>query len=131
MSFKAGDKVKIKEACSGTVAGEICTLREAESMAGERNLWAKGKDSLGKGCKHPEYWKKVGKEKPVRFVVFYDEIDRDPAEKFTSRKELVAWIKEAKENKDIIFDSIEVYPVGERLEVEIKTNVSLKRKSRG
>jgi len=126
MSFKAGDKVKIKISCSGTVAGEICTLREAESMTGERNLWAKGKDSLGKGCKHPEYWKKVGKEKPVKFIAIYDETGRDPAEKFTSRKELVAWIKEAKEDEDIIFDSIEVYPVGKRLEVEMKVNVSLR-----
>ncbi len=65
-------------------------------------------------------------EKPVKFIVIYEESGDDPHKTFTSRKELMEWIKEAKEDEDIDFDTIQVYPAGKELRVEFKTTFSLK-----
>jgi len=62
--------------------------------------------------------------KPVKYIAFYDEEDRDPAKKFTSRKELNEWLKEAEGNRDIIFSSIKVYEV--KKEYEVLTSFKLK-----
>ena len=59
------------------------------------------------------------KEKPVQFIAFYDETDGDPAKKFTSKKELNEWLKEAQKDGNIIFDSIEVFPVGKPMKIEM------------
>ena len=63
---------------------------------------------------------------PVQFIVIYDLVDRDPAKTFTSRKELNKWLKEAKEDRDVIFSSIKVFEV--KREYEVKTSFSLKKK---
>ena len=57
--------------------------------------------------------------RPVQFIAFYDETDGDPAKKFTSKKELNEWLKEAQKDGNIIFDSIEVFPVGKPMKIEM------------
>lgn len=65
------------------------------------------------------------KEKPVQYVVFYDENDHDPMKTFTERQALVAWLKEAREDEDIDFGSIRVFEVKKELKVTLKTRVNL------
>lgn len=62
--------------------------------------------------------RKVGrprKERSIKYVVTYDENDVDPVKHFTDRKEMIAWLKEAKEDESIDWDSIRIFDVvGER-----------------
>ena len=132
MSFKIGDRVKTNFGTGKIIAGakdEMPGVEHDNNMGGH-NCRGKGKD---RHC----FWvyrkdiKKISrgrpkKEKQVKYVAIYDENDVDPIKKFTSRKELIDWIKEAQDDEKIDFDSIEVYPVGPRLEVEIKRSVVLK-----
>jgi len=64
------------------------------------------------------------KLKPVKYIAFYDEEDKDPTKKFTSKKELNEWLKEAQKDEDIVFSSIKVYEI--KKEYEVLTSFSLK-----
>ena len=108
--FKVGDRVRVKRDCSGAIKGEIYTL-----TMGSRN--GNGMDALWAGgrCNCQYNWILVEgkrgrpkKEKPNQFIAIYDENDEDPVKEFKTRKELMAWLKEAYENEDIINSSIKV-----------------------
>lgn len=75
--------------------------------------------------KHDEFVKAC-KEGPTLYVVTYDIEDHDPVEKFSSKKELDTWLKLAKTNNEIVFESIKVYEV--KREYEVKMSFSLKKK---
>lgn len=129
MKFKAGDRVKVKDTSSpwkgetGVVFDDNYgkefpyEVRFAEN--GDWQLFGEGDlEKTGRG--------RPTKEKPVKYIAIYDENDVDPVKKFTSKKELTEWIKEAQDDEDIDFDSIEVFEVNKELEIEVKTRVSLK-----
>ena len=132
--FKVGDRVKIRVDCSGCITDEVYTLMRGYVSGGNKyKLVARGGKIEGNGCGcHCQHnWIKFSrgrprKEKQVKYIAIYEENNVDPVKKFTSRKELIDWIKEAKEDEDIDFDSIEVFEVNKRLEVKVKTRVFLK-----
>lgn len=136
MSFKVGDKVKIVKIDSISaidkkdLGKQGVIIEKGVNNDHPYRVEFKNKET---NIFNDDEMKKIGrgrpkKEKLVKYIAIYNETDGDPAKKFFTLKELKTWIKEAKENENIIFDSIEVYPVSERLEVELKTSVSLKVK---
>ena len=112
--------------------GEIYVLKMGNKMGDfSYKLWAsEGKlEERGSGCHCPTKWIKVGKPKktkPAKFVVIYDETDGDPAETFKSRTELNKWLKEAKDDENIVWNSIKVFEV--KKEMEVLTSFRLKTK---
>ena len=108
--FKAGDKVEILIACSGNVVGEIHVLtnRSTGGLHGS-GLWA----GLCDCCKET-HWKLISrrgrppKPKQVKYYVIYDKTCGDPCKAFYTRKELNEWLKEALEDREIIWDSIKI-----------------------
>lgn len=126
--FKVGDRIKYGEAkrTEGTVVSPERFENATGFSLGKGQVGAKW-DSDGK-----VWWmmekdcvlikgkrSRPAKSKTVKFIAIYDEEDGDPHKKFTSKKEVLEWYKEAQEDEDIIFDSIEVYPVGKPMKVEV------------
>lgn len=73
---------------------------------------------------------KVGEDKsvkptPVLYVVTYDMEGHDPVKTFTSKKEMNAWLKEAHENRSVVWSSIKVFEV--KKEYQVGTTFSLKK----
>jgi len=120
MEFKAGQRVKIKVDCSDCKKGEICILHFGSKGGRDMStLFAWGKNP-GANCSCKNNWELFkGKTEKVMFIVTYDRVDRDPTETFSSKKELDEWLKQTKENKNIIYDSIKVYEVGKQYNVKV------------
>ncbi len=138
MKYKVGDKIKVKKShhgecdnnCAVSISDMIAIDMVTISRVGSNYYEIKEDSHRWSDCMLA---RKVGKgrpkkEKPVKFIVIYDEIDGDPTKTFTSRKELMKWVKEAREDKDVVFGSIKIYPVGKEMKVEVKTNFRLKEK---
>lgn len=134
MAFKIGDRVKTEYGTGKIIADPV-----SDSPGVEHDENIKGHSCQGKGKGGYCYWiskgdiKKISrgrsrKGKQVKFIAIYDETDRDPYKTFISRKELVDWIKEAQEDKDVVFDSIRVFGVDREIEIEIKKSVTLRAK---
>ncbi len=121
MNFKAGDKIKATKNCSGAEAGKTYVARINES--GRPTIV---NCSCGSGWELVTRRGRPRKEKPIKFIVKYDIRSGDPLEEFTSKAELNKWLEEARDNENIIFNSIKVYGIKE--EYEVKLNFSLKVK---
>jgi hypothetical protein len=120
MEFKVGQKVKIKKDCTCCKKGEICTLHLGTKEGSDKSTlfaWGKG---LRANCSCKNNWE-LFREKgmKVMFIVIYDRVDRDPTEKFYSRKELDEWLELARNDKDVVYDSIEIYEVGKQYNVKV------------
>lgn len=68
------------------------------------------------------------KESPVQYIAIYDLVDRDPTKTFTSKKELNKWLKEAKNDKDVIFDSIKIFEVKKQYSVQTTFRLKLEKR---
>jgi hypothetical protein len=137
--FKIGDKVKATDRAVGKVGflGEVVKA-DGDSLGIEYEKFVGGHNCGGKGRSGHCWNERAGnlekidgrgrpaKPKPIMFIVTYDLTCGDPAELFTSKADLVKWLKEARDNKDVIFSSIRAFPVSGELEVKLR--VSLKEK---
>ena len=120
VEFKKGDKVRRES------TGQTVTVKGVSGMAEyDRMSFSGAKEGFtmeGGGWDLQKDWTKVGRSaKPLltQFVAIYEEKGcGDPVKKFTSKKELVKWIRKAQTDEEILFDSIEVYPVGKELKVK-------------
>ena len=63
------------------------------------------------------------KKTPPQFIVTYDETCGDPHQFFQTRKEIKAWIKEALTNKEIINNTIRIFPLGQELGFDNKVSL--------
>jgi len=119
MKYKEGDKVKVIENNSGLgvydkyigqvgkVTGVIKHITYPYDV-----LFGDGKESDWKEEELSVVTRgRPSKPKPVKFIAIYDEEDGDPTKKFVSKTALNKWLKEAREDDDIVFESIEVYEV--------------------
>jgi len=126
MKYKVGDKVEImRDTTSRHGKGHIGTITEIRGHSCRVSPGVEGNWSNLDDLKLASKRGRPKKEKQVKYIAIYDENDVDPVKKFYSRKETTEWIKEAKEDESIDFDSIEVYTVNEKLNIKIKTKVSL------
>ena len=129
MKFKVGDKVVFTE---NSGIGKVGVTAEVYDLGtNDMHIYVKdSSDGSGSWAVEPSWIRLVDSKKekvlPVQYIVIYDFVDRDPAKTFTSRKELNKWLKEAKEDRDVIFSSIKVFEV--KREYEVKTSFSLKKK---
>lgn len=135
MKYKVGDKVKILPRKYGQknqsppyvdsmtkFVGKILTI---STIIYPNNYYLE--------C-NPYYWRedwlqKVGKsvkEKPIKYVLFYDENYHDPMETFLELKEVKKWIKDNLKNEDIDFDSIRIFEVKKELKFKKSINIQIK-----
>jgi len=129
--FKVGDKVKVVGNEAGDdynrYLGKTGVIVEADDgmypymveFDKEGGKYHDSKDVFGEQELALAKPGRPSKLKPIQFIAFYDETDGDPAKKFTSKKELNEWLKEAQKDENIIFDSIEVFPVGKPMKIEM------------
>lgn len=120
MDFKIGDKVKIKQNCSGCRSGEIGVLKDKH---GDGDLFAMTKNCEGTdGCSCESNWElaKRGQsveEKPMQFIVIFDEPDGDPHKLFATKKEMEKWVRTALSDSEVINDSMIAYELGRELKI--------------
>ena len=112
MKFKVGDKVRVKERCSGAVKDTVYVLEYTEF----KELRA------GEHCTCENNWILVSKSTEVKmdkakWGVKYDR-DEDPIEFFDSRKEAEKRIDELLEDDEVEKDSIWLFVVGDKYKVE-------------
>lgn len=122
MKFKVGDKVRTNYCSQYRDPEREHTVTEIKGS----NIHYKGGFDIARSLELVS--RKRGrprKGKTVKFVVIYDEQDRDPVKEFTTKKALMTWLEEARENEDIIWDSIKVIPVSKIYKPEAKTKVKL------
>ncbi len=128
MKYKVGDICRVrdgrKNSCGnfndrGRVAAFI-KITQSESPGYDYEILDKHQKRIGIcNCfEDGDLLLKPVKVVPIQYVVVYDEEDGDPAETFTSEKELIAWLKEAMSDSNIVWDSIEVYPTTGKLKLE-------------
>lgn len=123
MKFKQGDKIKILRSLHGHEY-PIGSIRTIDRIDSDGYIFTSGPYFV----KADEIKLVNGKKEkilPTQFVVTYDEVSRDPYKTFTSKKEMNGWLKEAKSNTSIKFETIRVYEV--KRTWEVKTSFTLKR----
>jgi len=99
---------------------EICILHFGSKGGRDMSTLFAWGENPGANCSCKNNWELFkGKTEKVMFIVTYDRVDRDPTETFSSKKELDEWLKQTKENKNIIYDSIKVYEVGKQYNVKV------------
>lgn len=137
--FKVGDKVEVNNRYrKSNPNGSIGKIVGKGKSTRDKDYYY---DVIVKSGKSPEfpwfYYQKdlkpvskrghPAKPKKVKFVVIYDEEDGDPTEKFYSRKELMKWLKEAQDDEEIIWDSIEIYLVDKKMKPTANVKISLRK----
>lgn len=70
------------------------------------------------------------KEKPIQYIVIYDERSGDPHKLFKTRKEMKDWIKEALDDENIINSSIKAYKLDHELVVGHQVTLRKKRETK-
>ena len=68
--------------------------------------------------------KRHGKEPKVNFLLKYD-LDQDPIEEFETLDKVRTRIKELMDNEDLQKDSIVIYEIKSKKEVELKTSTTI------
>jgi hypothetical protein len=131
--FKVGDKVKCtnyKVPFFSDIAGhdgKVATV--IESMPDKVHVrWEDGGTSVFSKFNDNLHVLVLADSKPeasVKYIVKYDLVDRDPIETFTDEKSLMAWLKEVPNNKNIVKESIVIYPVLEPLKPEFTVGIRL------
>lgn len=141
MKYKVGNRVK---AIGGRPKGHCGIIRKinGNEYTVEFDNWHNGHSGTTNGLniKNSSGWclleeeikllhkgSKAIKAKPTLYVVIYDEVNKDPAETFSSKAELNKWLKEAKENRDIVWNSIKVYEVKKEFTVKAMTSFRLNK----
>ncbi len=132
MKFKKGDRVRVVDNISdpwfdryiGKIAtvvdlGNYCEdlfwLNLPEERGRERSVWAEEeleKITVGRPKKEPV----------IRYVV----VRASVASAFASRKELMIWLREAREDSNVDWDSIRVFDV--KKEMRVLTSLELRAK---
>lgn len=140
MKYKVGDKVKILPRKDSQRNQSPFYLDKMTEFAG-KTLTISGIPDSGitdygsyilKGNSwfwHEDWLQKVDKlseEKPIKYVLFYDENDHDPMVTFSELKEVKKWIKDNLINKDIDFDSIRIFEVKKELKFKKSINIQIK-----
>ena len=131
MKYKVGDRVKVIKVDDGPGSwyakyiGKTATITKVNVDAYVLDLPNKEGNQTSEGWFNEEL-SFAGKPLPIKFVVAYDEHDFDPAKLFTSRKELDDWLREARDNENIVWASLRVFEV--KKEMEVKTTFTLKTK---
>ncbi len=138
--FSIGDKVRLIVDAQGAKAGMVGMIVadptdsvpgvQFEKRCGGHDCGGRGKDGY---CWYVagSHLERVGKGRPskptpVLFVVFYEEDEVDPIEKFYSREELNDWLKKASEDRSIRWDSIEIIEKPKVLKAEMSKSFRLK-----
>ena len=134
MTFKVGDRVKdISYECEGVVTNLTGHNGESTLLRIKRDDGIDGSpQKIGKWACNPKNLVLIKsgrpvKVKPVVYVVIYDEVDRDPTKIFTSKKDLTSWLKEAKEDSDVVWDSIRIFEVSKELRAKVHSKISLRK----
>jgi hypothetical protein len=130
MKYKVGDKVKVVKIDEDNswyekYIGKTATITNISSERYTLDLPDKYGNYISENWLEKEV-EFVGKALPIKFVVVYDENDVDPAKLFASRTELDEWLKEARDNENIVWASLRIFEVNK--EMEVKTTFTLKTK---
>lgn len=124
MKFKKGDKVKLKQPCSGSIPGVVYTLRSEDGHGDTTDtLWAWNAKSADRGgCSCEDNFillTKMAKVKTVKYILKYDESDTDPYEEFATLDNVKKRIEELiSEGASMIMSSVRVYEVKSIAKVE-------------
>lgn len=136
MNFKVGDICKVREeyvdACGDYTGEDADSVRiTSVSISGYAYDILKDGEKVGHcGCYDDDELitskGRPAKPKPVLFVAVYDKRDIDPAEVFTSEKDMKDWLRQARKDSNVLFDTIRVFKVTD--EYGVLTSFSLKKK---
>ena len=59
----------------------------------------------------------------MKFIATYDKTCGDTHKLFATKKELAKWVKEAREDEEIVFKSIKAYNLGPELKISLSVRL--------
>jgi len=114
MEFKVGDKVRIK---SDDVSPLSSAYKKGDTAVylgdGRFEMYTGTGQSVDDERSQERIFEKIvrgrpSKPKTLKFVAIFDEEDGDPHKLFFTKKELNEWLTEAREDDNIVWNSIKV-----------------------